>query len=91
MKISVKVKPKNKCEYIKKIGVVSFEIAVKEVPENGKANRAVINALAEFLNLPASSVGIISGQTSKQKVLEIAVTLEELEKLPDSPGQIKLL
>lgn len=91
MRISVKAKPKSKREYIKKIGEASFEVAVKEVPEKGKANQAIIKALAEFLNIPASSINLISGQASKQKVFEVPLTLKELERIPNSQGQIKLL
>ncbi|OGE65068.1 hypothetical protein A3I48_02815 [Candidatus Daviesbacteria bacterium RIFCSPLOWO2_02_FULL_36_7] len=50
-----------------------------------------IKALAEFFNVPASSVILISGQFSKQKVFEIPLGLEDLEKIPDPSGQIKLL
>lgn len=81
MRIFVKARPKSKKEYVKREGEDSFTVAVKEVPEKGKANQAIIKALAEFFNIPTSSVILISGQTSKQKVFEI----------PGSPGQMKLL
>ncbi|MDO8576857.1 MAG: DUF167 domain-containing protein [Candidatus Daviesbacteria bacterium] len=91
MKIFVKAKPKSKKNFIKKTDAASFTVAVTEAPEKGKANQAIIKALAKFLNIPASSVILISGQTSRQKVFEIPLTLNDLEKIPDSPGQIKLL
>lgn len=81
MRIFVKARPKSKKEYVKREKEDSFTVAVKEVPEKGKANRAIIKALAEFFNISTSSVTLISGQFSKQKVFEI----------PGSPGQIKLL
>ncbi len=91
MKISVKAKPKSKKEFIKKTDVVSFAVAVTEAPEKGKANQAIIKALAKFFGIPASSVILMSGQTSRQKVFEIPLTLNDLEKISDSSGQIKLL
>ena len=56
MKISVKAKPKSKKEFIKKTDVACFTVAVTEVPEKGKANQAIIKALAKFFGIPASSV-----------------------------------
>ncbi len=91
MRISVRAKPKSKKEFIKKINVASFTVAVTEAPEKGKANQAIIKALAKFLDVSASSVILISGKTLNQKVFEIPLTLEDLEKIPDSSGQIKLL
>lgn len=91
MKISVKAKPKSKKEYVKKLEGANFVVAVSEVPEKGKANQAIIKALADFLQVPVSSVILISGQALKQKVFEVPLTLEIIEKLPESEGQMKLL
>lgn len=91
MRISVKAKPRSKQEYVKKTGDSSFTVAVTEVPEKGKANQAIIKALAEFLDIKPASIVLISGQASKQKIFEIPITLEDLEKIPDSLGQMKLL
>lgn len=91
MRISIKAKSKSKKEYVKKISDSSFVVAVKEVPEKGKANQAITKALAEFFDIQAESVILISGQTSKQKIFEIPLTKEDLERIADSPGQMKLL
>ena len=71
MKISVKVKPRAREEYIKEIGEGNFEVAVKEPPVQGKANRAVVRALAEYFHVSQSQVSIVSGYTSRNKVVEI--------------------
>jgi len=71
MKISVKVKPGAREEYIKEIGEGNFEVAVKEPPVQGKANRAVVRALAEYFHVSQSQVSIVSGYTSRNKVVEI--------------------
>ncbi len=44
---------------------------VKEPPEKGKANDAVIKLLAEYFKVPRSHVHLISGATSKRKLFEI--------------------
>ncbi len=79
MRILISAKPKSKEEYIKRTGETNFKVAVKEIPEKGKANQAIIKVLAKYFSIPVSSIILISGQASKKKVFEV----------PDS-GQIKL-
>lgn len=45
---------------------------VSAVPEDGKANAALVALLAKALNVPKSAVTIVSGTTARQK--QIAVT-----------------
>lgn len=71
MKIFVKVKPNAKKEAIEKINETHFAAAVKEPPKEGKANKAIIKALAKFLGIAPSRLKIISGGLSKQKIFEI--------------------
>jgi len=71
MKIFIKVKTKAKKEFVKKIGVNSYAVSVKERPIQGKANQAVIEALAEHFGVKKSNIKIISGLASKQKIIEI--------------------
>lgn len=71
MKFFIKAKPGAKEAKIKKIGKTNFEIWVKEPAKDGKANRAVVEALAEYLEIPKFRFEIISGKTSKQKIIEI--------------------
>ena len=71
MKIFVRVKPKSKKEYIKKIDENHFIVAVKEIPEKGKANEAVIKAISLYFKTNRSNVKIISGNNSKLKIIEV--------------------
>lgn len=41
-------------------------------PEKGKANKAVIKLIAQFLGKPASRVAIIRGDKSRDKVIQIS-------------------
>lgn len=72
MKIIVKVKPSAKEEKIVKVDDTHYRVAVKEPPVNGRANVAVISSLANFFKVPKASVRIVSGFTSKEKVIEIS-------------------
>lgn len=71
MKIFVKVKPKSRKEKIEKLGNTNFRVQVKELPEKGKANAAVLKALASYFGVSQQNVQIVSGSTSKLKVIEI--------------------
>ncbi len=71
MKIFVKVKPRAKIERVEKVDERNFTVFVKEPPIKGRANQAVTKVLADYFKVPSSKVKIISGHTSKQKLIEI--------------------
>lgn len=71
MKITVKAKPNSHEEKVEKISDTEFIIFVKEPPVHGLANKAILRALANYFNVSFSRVRIISGHTSRQKVVEV--------------------
>lgn len=71
MKIFVKVKPKAKKEKVDMLSKTNFKVQVKESPEKGRANEAVLRALADYFGTAKSNIRIISGSTSKLKVIEL--------------------
>ena len=71
MKFFVKVKPKAKVKKVARKADGGLEIWVKESPIEGRANEAVVKALAEFLGISKSAVRIIKGGKSKQKIVEV--------------------
>ncbi len=71
MKIQVKVTPNSKVEEVMEEGD-SFVVRVKEPPKQGRANRAVIKLLAKHFKVSPSSVKILSGFTSRSKVIEVS-------------------
>lgn len=71
MRVFVTTKPKSKVGGIEQIDNTHFVIRVKEPPVEGKANIAVIEALAEYFGIGQSHIRLLSGATSKQKVFEI--------------------
>jgi uncharacterized protein (TIGR00251 family) len=70
MKIQAKVKPNSRTEEIGREGD-SFIVKVKEPAREGKANQAVIKLLAEHFGVAQSRVRIISGFSSRNKVVEV--------------------
>ena len=71
MKIFVSAKPRAREEKIEKIDDVHFEVSVTAPPVKGLANQAIVKAVAEYFKIAPSRVRIVSGFTSKQKILEI--------------------
>ncbi len=71
MKITVRVKLRAKIPKIQKMDDGSFLISVAAIPKEGEANRAVIKALAQYFDIAPSRINIVSGQTSRIKIIEI--------------------
>jgi len=71
MKIFVKAKPFAREEKIVKIDDEHYEVSVTEPPVKGKANRAIVKALAEHFRVSMSDITIISGHFTTQKVINI--------------------
>jgi len=71
MKIFVRVKPKAKEEKVDKMDDINFKVSVKQPPEKGRANAAVVKVLAGYFNISQSSIRIVSGSSSKLKIIEI--------------------
>lgn len=72
MKITIKAKPLARETYVKKLNDGTYEVAVSEPPVGGRANAAIREAVAEHFKIPYIKVKIISGWTSRQKVIEIS-------------------
>jgi hypothetical protein len=71
MKISVRAKPNSREEKVEKISENNFVVSVKERPEKGKANEAIRNALAVYFKVASSRIKIVSGYTSRNKIVEV--------------------
>ena len=74
MKLFVKVKPNSKKEGVRKMDATHFEVLVHSPPLDGKANMAVIAALARHLKVPKSNIRITAGAKSKQKIFEVLLS-----------------
>ena len=76
IRLLIKVTPKASADRIQgwaedENGQPILKIAVTAVPEDGKANKAVIALLAKRLKLPKSALEIVSGATDRRKTLLI--------------------
>ena len=71
MRLFITAKPRAKQEEVIQIDATHFKVSVKEPPVDGRANEGVERAMASFLNIPPSDVRVVSGHTSKKKVIEV--------------------
>jgi uncharacterized protein len=64
-------------------------VRVAAPPERGKANEAVLALLADVLSLPRSSLALVSGGASRDKIVELAgIEPAEIERrLATAGGQ----
>lgn len=73
--IKIRVTPKASSNRIKvekqADGSDLIRVYVTTVPEDGKANKAVVEILAKALDAPKSSLTITQGLTSKDKTISI--------------------
>ncbi|PIR89410.1 MAG: hypothetical protein COU07_00730 [Candidatus Harrisonbacteria bacterium CG10_big_fil_rev_8_21_14_0_10_40_38] len=71
MRIFVRATPNSKNERVVKNDDTHFSVYVSEPPRQGMANRAIAAALADFFGVSKSSVQLVSGFTSREKVFDI--------------------
>jgi len=71
MKIFVKVKTKAKVKKLISIDETHFVISISSPPEKGKANKEIVKTLAKYFYTSISKINIVSGEKSKEKIIEI--------------------
>lgn len=73
MLLTVHVKPRAKRNAVSSwLDADTVKIDVTAAPEAGKANKAVIDVLAEELKVPKSSISIVRGTTARMKHVRVA-------------------
>ncbi|WP_259781245.1 DUF167 family protein [Aestuariispira ectoiniformans] len=77
VRVALRVTPKASANRIQGVvedadGKLRLKLQVTTVPEGGKANQAVVKLLAKAWKLPKTSLSVVSGQTDRNKVVEIA-------------------
>ncbi len=71
MRYMVKVKPTAREEKVETRDDGSLFVSVKEPPIQGRANQGVCRVLAAHFGLSLASVRILSGHTSRIKLIEV--------------------
>ncbi|MEF2552253.1 DUF167 family protein [Aurantimonas sp. A2-1-M11] len=74
MLVDVRLTPKSAADRVEGRGTDAagrmwLKARVRAVPEDGKANAALLRLVAKTLGVPRSAVTIVSGQTARMKTL----------------------
>ena len=48
-----------------------IKVKIREIPENNKANKSIINLFSKTFKIPKNNITILKGQTSSNKILKI--------------------
>lgn len=79
--MNVRVAPRSSRPGLDGIAGDALKVRVKSAPVDGKANKELLETVAEAFGLAKSRVSFVSGETSKNKKLLLAgVTAREVEE-----------
>ena len=86
VELFVRLTPKSSRDMIEGVEIGAdgrrhLKARVRAVPEDGKANKALIKLVSKTLRVPASSITVTSGQTSRLKTLHIVADAPDIEAL----------
>lgn len=73
MKLTVIAHPNSKKPRIEKDLFGTFHVYVNAPPLAGKANKAVIEALADYFQVKKNRVILVTGDRSKHKLVEVNI------------------
>ncbi|MEE1029608.1 MAG: DUF167 domain-containing protein [Alphaproteobacteria bacterium] len=71
MKINVRVIPRAKINQVEVQPDGLVRVHTTTAPTDGKATNDVIKMLAEYYNVPKTSIKLVRGATSRDKVFEL--------------------
>jgi hypothetical protein len=72
MRLAVKVTPGSKKPGIQRASDGALVVKVREPAADGRANDAVVEALAGHFGVPKSAITIVHGRASRRKLIELA-------------------
>lgn len=71
MRYFIKTKPHARKTCVEQIGESRLAVSVTQPANDGKANDAVVKALASYFKTSKSKVIIVSGHKSREKIIEV--------------------
>lgn len=81
-RLKVKAQPNaSKSEFIGFYGTEAVKIRIAAPANDGEANLALIEFLAEIFSLPKSHVVLLKGGTARHKLVEIKTSADKIKKI----------
>jgi hypothetical protein len=83
----VRVTPHAKCSAVAGLTGDALKVCVTAPPEDGRANDALIEVLADWLGVKRRQIEIISGATNRNKVVRVTgITRESIDARVHASG-----
>lgn len=70
MRVTVKVIPSAKIEQVQLALDGSLKVWLRARPKEGEANKALIKLLSKHFDVPKTSINIVAGLNSRNKIVE---------------------
>jgi hypothetical protein len=70
--VAVRLKPRASRDRLVSVDGLTIALAVTAPPVDGKANEAMLRALADLLDVPKSACSIIKGLASRNKAVRVS-------------------
>jgi uncharacterized protein (TIGR00251 family) len=87
VRVAVRLAPRASRDGVLGVHGEALKIAVTAPPVEGEANARLTKLLAKRLGVPKGAVRIVSGETARDKVVEVdGVTVDEAAKRLAPPG-----
>ena len=68
-----------------------LEVRITAPPQDGKANKAIIELLAKTFGIAKSNISLVGGATTRRKFFKITLfSIALAEKLPEKPQLLTL-
>jgi uncharacterized protein len=77
-RLRLRVKPGARADGLVGVHAGALKLTVTAAPERGKANAAVLELLGRALDLPASSLELLSGESSQDKAVRVPLAPPEV-------------
>jgi uncharacterized protein len=89
VQVAIQATPKANRNGLAGVHAGRLKVAVTAAPEKGKANAAVLEVIAEALELKRSQVSLVAGETDPRKVVLVTgVSADELrERIASALGK----
>ncbi len=71
MRISVKVHTKSSQQKVVKGFDEKYDVYLRQAPVDNKANKALVEILAEYFDIKKRGIRIVTGRASRNKIIEI--------------------
>lgn len=85
--LSIRIQPRASRNEFVALASGGLKIRLTAPPVDGAANEALVKFLAEILSIPKSHVEIVSGHTSREKIVRIhGISKADAERLLNRAG-----